>query len=53
MIPMDKKSPSPPDLDEWIRTAGGYQNIDWAAWDQANAEYQAAYRERLANERQK
>ena len=33
-------TPSRHDLQELIDRYGGYQKIDWAAWDVANADYQ-------------
>ena len=39
-------APVPPDLQQWIREAGGYHLIDWAAGDAAVERYQALRRER-------
>jgi hypothetical protein len=43
--------PNAPDLQEWIRHAGGYRNIDWTAWDAAVASWREQYREQLERER--
>ncbi len=36
--------PKGPDLQEWVRKYGGYWNIPWAEWDEANRSYQAKLR---------
>jgi hypothetical protein len=37
----------PPDLQEWVASYGGFQNIPWDRWDELNAEYQARRREQI------
>jgi hypothetical protein len=44
-------TPTPPDLQEWVRRAGGYRNIDWLAWDAAVAAWREKYREHLEREK--
>jgi len=49
----DARGPTAPDLQELVREHGGYEKITapaWAAFDRANAEYQARRRERLRQE---
>jgi hypothetical protein len=47
----DDNPVKPPDLQEWIGRYGGYDKIDWEAWDRANAEYQAERRAQYTRER--
>jgi hypothetical protein len=47
----DDDTVRPPDLQEWVRRYGGYNRIDWEAWDRANAEYQAERRAMYQRER--
>jgi hypothetical protein len=41
---MTGRDPKPPDLQEWVARYGGYNEIDWEAWDKAMADYEAARR---------
>jgi hypothetical protein len=43
--------PDAPDLQQWIRHYGVYQNIPWDAWDRVNANYQLARRDALGRDR--
>jgi hypothetical protein len=43
----------PPDLQKCIERYGEYWRIPWEAWDRAMAEFDVAYREEIANEREK
>ena len=52
MSTADPPKLEPPDLQEWVRRYGGYNNIPWADWDRANAEYQTARRERLKKDQE-
>ena len=38
------EAPAAPDLQEWIDRYGGYDKIDWEAWDAAMAEWAAQRR---------
>ena len=46
-----KTSLKPPDLQEWVKNYGGYQNIDWLAWDRAVELWREAYRQELEREK--
>jgi hypothetical protein len=41
-----------PDLQALVTLAGGYQNIDWRAWDEAVARWRQAHRDQLHRERE-
>jgi hypothetical protein len=36
------------DLDDWLRQAGSWSAIDWAAWDRTYARFAAVHRAGLA-----
>jgi hypothetical protein len=36
------------DLDDWLRQAGSWSDIDWSAWDRAYARFAVVHRAGLA-----
>ena len=42
---------NPPDLQQWVEHHGGYDKVDWVAWDQAVEAWRRAYQQDLEHEK--
>ena len=47
----DNRRLRPPDLQEWVARYGGYDKINWEAWDAAVKLWRAAYQQELQREK--